>query len=88
MTLLPEVVVISMPLKLLQTEQYAIINYFPNSKVIVLSGNNNYKLVQLNIARRNYTHVFTSFEIALSKKFRSAGRKLIWRRLLLGLGIT
>ena len=64
------VVLTLMPLKLLQAEQSEMINHLPHGKAIVLNGENNQKHVQDDIARGNYTHVFTSPEIALSKKFK------------------
>lgn len=42
----------------------------PNGYVIILNGNNNKETTQRKIARGYYTHVFTSSEIALSKKFK------------------
>ena len=65
------VVLILMPLKLLQAEQNSMINCIPNGKAIALTGENNHKVVQQAIATEGYTHVFTSPEIALSKKFRT-----------------
>ena len=65
------VVLILMPLKLLQAEQNAMINLIPNGKAIALTGENNQKDVQHAIATEGYTHVFTSPEIALSKKFKT-----------------
>lgn len=47
------------------------INQIPNGKAITLTGENNQKDVQEAIARESYTHIFTSFEIALSKKFKT-----------------
>ena len=65
------VVLILMPLKLLQAEQTTIINQrLPKGNTIVLNGDNNKETTQCKIARGNYTHVFTSPEIALSKKFK------------------
>lgn len=66
-----EVVIIFMPLKLLQTKQNSLINQIASWKTIALTGENNQKAVQQSIARQNYTHVFTSPEIALSKKFKA-----------------
>lgn len=65
------IVIILMPLKLLQAEQNTMINRIPNGKAIALTGENNQKAVQKSIACENYTHVFTSPEIALSKKFKA-----------------
>lgn len=70
MTPAPGVVLILMPLKLLQAEQYEIINQLPQSKAIVLNGENSQKSVFSGVARGAYTHVFTSPEIVLSKKFK------------------
>ena len=64
------VVLILMPLKLLQAEQTIMINQrLPKGNAIFLNGDNNKETTQCEIATRNYTHVFTSPEIALSKKF-------------------
>ena len=65
------VVIILMPLKLLQAEQNAMINRIPIGKAIALTGNNNQKETQQKIAEGSYTHIFTSPEIALSKKFKT-----------------
>lgn len=65
------VVVILMPLKLLQAKQNSMINCIPNGKAIALTGENNLKAVQQAITTEGYTHVFTSPEIALSKKFKA-----------------
>lgn len=71
MTLVAGVVVVLMPLKLLQAEQSGIINTkLPNGHAIELNGDNNKESTQREIARGYYTHVFTSPEIALSKKFK------------------
>lgn len=67
----PGVVLTLMPLKLLQAEQSGMINQISRGKGIVLNGENNNKRVFEDIARGGYTHVFTSPEIALSKKFKS-----------------
>ena len=42
----------------------------PNGHAIVLNADNNKKSTQCKIARGHYTHVFTSPEITLSKKFK------------------
>ena len=68
----PGVVLILMPLKLLQAEQSGLINQIPQGKGIVLNGENNTRNVLAGIANGGYTHVFTSPEIALSKKFKSS----------------
>lgn len=70
MTPTPGVVLVLMPLKLLQAEQGALINKLPRGKAMVLNGENNQKDMQLEIAKGGYTHIFTSPEIALSKKFK------------------
>lgn len=44
------------------------INRIPNGKAIALTGENNQQSTQREIATGNYTHLFTSPEIALSKK--------------------
>lgn len=67
----PGVVIILMPLKLLQAEQNAMINRLPKGKAIALTGENNQKETQQRIANGYYTHLFTSPEIALSKKFKT-----------------
>ena len=70
MTSVPGLVLILMPLKLLQAEQSTMINRIANAKSIVLNGENNLASVHREIAKGGYTHVFTSPEIALSKKFK------------------
>lgn len=64
------VVIILMPLKLLQAKQNTMINQIAQGKAIALTGENNQKDVQKSITSQNYTHVFTSPEITLSKKFK------------------
>ncbi len=64
------VVIILMPLKLLQAKQNTMINQIPQSKAIALTGENNQQKTQQSSARKAYTHIFTSLEIALSKKFK------------------
>ena len=64
------VVIILMSLKLLQAEQNSMINQIASGKAIALTGDNNQKAVQQSVATGDYTHVFTSPEIALSKKFK------------------
>ena len=68
----PGVVLTLMPLKLLQTEQSEMINRIPQGKGIVLNGENNNKQVLDDIVKGGYTHVFTSPEIALSKRFKNS----------------
>lgn len=65
------VVLVLMPLKPLQTEQSDMINMrLPKGNAIVLNRDNNQENTQQAIAIGNYTHVSTSPEIALSKKFK------------------
>ena len=66
----PGVLLILIPLKLLQAEQCEMINRLPQGKAIVLNGENSQKSVFTGVARGHYTHIFTSSEIALSKKFK------------------
>lgn len=47
------------------------INQVTGEKAIALTEENNQKAVQQFIAYQDYTHVFTSPEIALSKKFKT-----------------
>ena len=68
----PGVVLILMPLKLLQVEQSEMINCIPYGKSIILNGENNTKRVLANITTGGFTHVFTSPEIVLSKKFKQS----------------
>ncbi len=72
MTTTPGDVLILMPLKLLQAEQSKLINQIPQAKGIVLNGENNTQRVFADIASGGYIHVFTSQEIALSKKFKNS----------------
>lgn len=67
----PGVELTLMLLKLLQVEQSEMINRIPQGRGIVLNGENNNKRVLEDIAQGGYTHVFTSPEIALSKKFKN-----------------
>ena len=67
---LTSVVIILIPFKLLQGEQNSLINRISTGKTIVLTGKKNQKVVQKSIGSQNYIHVFTSPEIALSKKFK------------------
>lgn len=69
-TPIPGVLLVLMPLKLLQAEQRALINRFPTEKAIVLNGENNQKDMQLEIAQKNYIHIFINPEIAFSKNFK------------------
>lgn len=64
------VVIILIPLKLLQAEQNSMINCISSGKAIALTGENNQKAVQQSIGSQDYTHVFPSPKIALSKKFK------------------
>lgn len=61
-----------MPLKLLQVEQSKIITCILQKKGIVLNNENNNKWVLDNIAKKDYTHVFTSYKIALLKRFKNS----------------
>lgn len=70
MTTAPGVVFILMSLKLLQAEQSEMINQIPNGKALVLNGENNHKYIHKQAATGGYTHIFTSPEIAFSKKFK------------------
>lgn len=70
MTPVAGVVLILMPLKLLQAEQSLMINRKSNGKALVLNGENNHKYINKQAAKGGYTHIFTSPEIALSKKFK------------------
>lgn len=70
MTPEPGVVLILIPLKLLQAEQCEMINQLPQGKAIILNGENSQKSVFAGVTRGHYTHVFTSPEIVLSKKFK------------------
>lgn len=65
------VVIILMPLKLFQIKQNSLINQIASRKAIILTGKNNQKAVHQSIARQNYTHIFTSPKIVLSKKFKA-----------------
>lgn len=48
------------------------INYIPNEKTITLTSENNQKTIYQSIVYRNYTHVFTSLKIVLSKKLKTS----------------
>ena len=72
MTSDPGEVLILMPLKLLQAEQSHLIDRIPGGKALVLNGENNHKYIFQQAARGGYTQVFTSPEIALSKKFKKS----------------
>lgn len=47
------------------------INCILNGKAIALIRENNLKAVQQAIATKDYTHIFTSPKITLSKKFKA-----------------
>lgn len=47
------------------------ISQISNKRAIALIDENNQKTTQQSIAIKNYTHVFISPEIALSKKFKA-----------------
>ena len=68
----PRFVLTLMLLKLLQVEHSEMINYIPYGKGIVLNGKNNIKQILANIWTGDYTYVFTSPEIAFSKKFKQS----------------
>ena len=68
----PGVVLTLMPLKLLEAEQSEMINRIPQGKGIVLNGENNNKQGLDDIVKGGYTHVFTSPEIAFSKRFKNS----------------
>ena len=72
MTSDPDVVLILIPLKLLQDEQSHLIDCIPSGKALVLNRENNHKHIFQQAARGGYTHVFTSPEIVLSKKFKKS----------------
>lgn len=55
-------------MNLLEGEQCEMINCLQSGEAIVLNGENSEKNIQLSIATESYTHVFTSPEMALSKK--------------------
>lgn len=59
---------ILMTLKLLQAVQTLIINWISTEQAIVLKNNTHQKETKQKFAKRPYTHIFTSLEIALSKK--------------------
>lgn len=65
------VVIIFIPLKPLQVEQNSMINYLSSRKIITLTSKNNQKAIQQSIWSLDYSHVFTSPKIALSKKFKA-----------------
>lgn len=65
------VVIILMPLKLLEVKQNSKINRIFNREAITLTGENYQKAVQQAIGNQDYTYVFTSHKIALSKKFKA-----------------
>lgn len=71
MTLVAGVVLILMPLKLFQAEQSLMINQKPTGKALVFNGENNHKHIHQQAAKGDYTHIFTSLKIALSKKFKN-----------------
>lgn len=70
MTPVASAVLILIPFKLFQAEQSLMINWKPNTKALILNGENNHKHIHQQVAKRDYTHIFTSLEIALSKKFK------------------
>lgn len=71
LSLVTELVIILMPLKLLQAKQSTIINRILNTKsIVVLNKKNNLILVHKEIVKGRYTHFFISPKITLSKKFK------------------
>ena len=70
MTSVPEIVLILIPLKLLQTEQCEMINQLLQNKAIVLIDENSQKSIFIGITCGNYTYVFISPKITFSKKFK------------------
>lgn len=70
LTATPGVVLTVMLLKLLQAEQSEKINGLLGRESIILNEENNTNSVLAEIANGGYSHVFTSLEIALSKKFK------------------
>lgn len=64
-------VIIFILLKVLQAEQNLMINCISRGKAISLTGENNQKIVQQSIWSSDYTHIFTSLEIALFEKLKA-----------------
>lgn len=46
------------------------INHIPNKKALVLNSKNIQKHIHTQVAKRDYTQIFTSSKIVLSKKFK------------------
>lgn len=46
------------------------INQKPNAKALILDDKNNHKYIHQQVAKGGGIHIFTSLEIALSKKFK------------------
>lgn len=66
------VILIIISLKLLKIKQSKIINHkLLQKKLIILNSKNNHKHIQDKITCGYYIHIFTSFKIALSKKFKT-----------------
>lgn len=61
------VVIILISLKLLQVEQNVIINQVSNGKAIALTGENNQKQTQLEIAIGGYSHVLPAGNCFIKK---------------------
>lgn len=57
-------------LKLLQVEQSKLINRLPGGRSIIFNGENSSNSMFIDVSKRKYTHIFTSPEIAVSKKFK------------------
>lgn len=66
----PGVVLTLMPLKLLQAEQSELINRLLGRRSIILNSENSSNSVFTKVFNERYIHVFTSPEIAISKKFK------------------
>lgn len=60
MTPVAGVILILMPLKLFQIKQSLIINQKLTGKAMVLIGEKNHKHIYLQIAKKDYTYIFTS----------------------------
>lgn len=56
--------------KLFQTKQSFMINEKPTKKAHVLNGKKNHRNFHLQVAKKGYILIFTSFKIAFSKNFQ------------------
>ena len=71
MILVLEIVLVSIPFKLLQVKGNEIINKkLSNGHAIILNSDINKESTQCKITKGHYSYVFISCEIALSKKFK------------------